>query len=196
MARIALVLILFLLVAPGAAAVVRTGLSPAEIQEAMAYGKARFEELKGTGPIDDLEPGYVVDLGTRVGRAMLFTEFASIALETRRFLAIGRDLRPEGVSQVLGPLRGKLRFAVTLVGTQRDFLRTLTVRLVQGETVHRPVSWEVFRSSPVGEAGRWTAPAQYFFATKDLDLAGPAILLMTDDSGKELRFGFDLGRLR
>lgn len=189
-------LLLLLLAAPSAAAVVRTGLSPAEIQEAMAQGKARFAELKGTGAIDDLEPEYVVDLGPQVGRAMLFTEFASIALETRRFLAIGRDLRSEDAAQVLGPLRGKLRFAVTMMGTQRDFLRTVTVRLVQGERAHRPVSWEVFRSSPAAESGRWSAPAQYFFATQGLDLSGPAVLLMTDDSGKEVRFPFDLGRLR
>lgn len=188
---------MLLALTPGTAGAAATNLTWDQVQEAVAHGRAAYEERKSQGlPIDDLEPGYVVDHGADVGRAMLFTEFSAVALETRRWLAIARDLKPEDIEQILKPLRGRLRFSVMLVGQQRDVLRHYTARLAQGGRTLAPASWEVFRASPQPGPLGFVAPAQYLFETKDLDLAAPVTLVLANRAGEELRFEFDLGRLR
>lgn len=183
--------------APGTAAAAGTNLTWEQVQEAIAQGQSAYEERKAKGqPVDDLEPEYVVDHGERGGRAMLYTEFSTVALETRRWLAIARDLKPEDLEQLLKPIRGRLRFSVTLVAPQRDSLRHYTARLVQRDRSLAPASWDVFRASPQPGPRGFVAPAQYFFETKDLDLAAPVTLVLTNRSGEELRFEFVLGRLR
>jgi hypothetical protein len=168
-----------------------------DVQEAIAHGKAAYEQIKHRSQaVDDLEPGYVVDLGPDAGRAMLFTEFSAVALEARRFQAIGREMRPEDLETVLGPLRGRLKFTVVLVGGQRDFLRHYTVRLRQGTAQHQPASWNVFRGSPHGQGSRWIASGDYYFAVAGLDLAAPVTLVLSDQSGSAISFDFDLSRLR
>jgi len=139
-------------------------LTAGQVQEAIALGTATYQHLKSRAqPVDDLDPGYVVDLGPDIGRALLFTEFSAVELETRRWLAINRGFKPEDVEPVLQPLRGKLKFSVTLVGGQRDFLRAYTARLEQGHTRREPASWDIFRGSAMeGSRRRWVASGQYF----------------------------------
>lgn len=187
-----------LLLAAGPAGAAQSNLNWEQIQEATAHGKAAYEELKAKAlPVDDLEGLYVREREPDIGRAALFTEFSTVALETRRWQAIARELKPEDIEVILAPLRGKLRFSVTLVGGRRDFLRHYAVRLLQGERRLEPASWDVFRGNPKpGAPGRYVASAQYFFAVKDLDLNGPVTLALTDQSGGEIRFDFDLARLR
>jgi hypothetical protein len=183
----------------GPAQAVRSTLTWAEVEEAVARGKAAYVELKnGARPLDDLDPRYVVDLGADVGRAMLFTESSSVELETRRWLAINRDLKPEDLEILLGPLRGKLKFSVTVVGAPSNFLRAFTARLLQGDTRQEPLNWDVFRGSPQpGSRTRFVASGEYLFAAKELDLNTPVTLLLSDPTaGKEIRFEFDLSRLQ
>lgn len=173
-------------------------LTPEQTQQALAHGKATFERWNAERkPIDDLDPEYVVDLGRDVGQAMLQTEFSTLALQTRRWEAIGQQLKPQDIEQLLGLARGRLRFLVILVGGNRDFLRNYTVRLLQGGVSREPAGWEIFRGEPLANTpGRYQASGQYSFRVKDIDPTAPVTLLVRDPGGQELRFDFDLSRLR
>ncbi len=183
----------------GPAQAVLTNLSSPKVEEAVARGTAAYQRLisKAEAP-DEVDPRYVVDLGPNVGRAMLFTEFSSVELETRRWLAIKRDLKPEDLEGLLRPLRGKLKFSVTMVGGTQNFLRAFTARLRQGDTRQEPLSWDVFRGSlRPGSRTSFSASGTYLFAAKDLDLNAPVTLVLSDPAAaKEIRFEFDLSRLQ
>ena len=197
--RHVLPLTLLLALVPIPTAAIVSDLSPRDIAEAVAHGKAVYEQWKAERrPIDDAEPGYVVDLGADIGRAILFTEFSAVALETRRWHAIAREPSPSDIERVLAPLRGRLHFSVTLVGDRRDFLRHYRVRLVQGDQSVEPASWDVYRASPATGTARsgFMAQARYAFPVKDLDLAKPAAVVFDGEAGEMRRFEFDLGRLR
>ena len=195
--RRSVALLAMALLAPAGAEAVRSDLGPEDVGEALAHGKTVYERLRDQREaIDDVERGYLADLGPEVGRALLYTEFSTVALEARRFAAIARDPRPEDVEQMLGPLRGRLKFVVILVGSSRDFLRTYTARLVQGATTASPARWDVYRSTPAPGTGRFQAPGEYVFHAKDVNLEAPVTLLLSDPQGREVRFDFDLSRLR
>jgi hypothetical protein len=167
------------------------------VSAALAHGRALYGQLRAAGqPVDEVEPGYLVDRGRDVGHAVLTTEFSAVALEARRWLAIGRDYAAADVEQTLHPLRGRVRFTVVLQGDQRDFLRGYAVRLVQGEAEHSPIAWDVFRGTRAATAGRWIASGQYDFGTKDLDREAPATLRLRRATGQDVRFEFALHRLR
>ena len=195
--RLAIGLIL-LLISVGPAEAIWAHLTPEQIREALAHGKATFEQWRTTGrPIDDMDPEYVVDRGPEIGRAILSTEFALLALEARRWTAIRRELGTADIEQILSPLRGRLLFSVTLVGPNRDFLRHYTVHLDQGDIRKEPTSWNVFRGSPTPDApSRFTASVQYIFLLEGLSPTAPVVLVMRAPDGQELRFDFDLSRLR
>lgn len=173
-------------------------LTEQQIQTAIAHGKATYEQARASGrAVDDLEPEYVVNLGPEVGLAMLFTEFATLALETRRWQAIGQELKAEDIERILLSVRGRLVVSVVVVGPQRDFLRQATARLLQEGRRISPVNWEVFLGNPEpGSPRRYAAPAQYKFSVKDVDLNAPATLLISAADGREIRFDFDLARVR
>jgi hypothetical protein len=173
-------------------------MTEAEIELAIAHGKTTFEKYRKDGrPIDDLDPEYVVDLGENAGRALLFTEFGSLALETRRYLAIGRPFRPADVTAVLAPLRGRIEFFVVAVGQSRDFLENYKVSLVDQRARHAPAGWNISRGVPKpGATGRFLASGRYTFAARDLARTAPATLVLEGPEGQALKFDFDLSRLR
>lgn len=198
MTRLAAALLAVLVLQSQAAEATWTDLTPEQIQEAIAHGKATYDRWRIEGrPIDNLDPEYVVDLGRDTGQAMLYTAFSTVALETRRWLAIGQQLKPDDVERTIAPIRGRLGFLVIVPGPNRDFLRHYTVRLVQGGTSHEPVAWDVFRGDLVPDRpGRWEAVGQYTFRVKGLDPAAPVTLVVRNAEGRETRFEFDLSRLR
>ncbi len=170
-------------------------LTPAQIVAAMEHGRTVFERWRTEGkPIDDVEPGYVVDRGPDVGRAILSTEFSAVALETRRFLAIGQEIKPDQLERLTTDMRGRLEISVVITGPDREFLRRHDAHLVQGETRVRPVRWDVFRATQ--EKGRWVAPATYVFPTRDVDPQRAVALLLRDVTGHEIQFDFDLSSLK
>jgi hypothetical protein len=174
------------------------GLTEDQVKEAVTHGVASYDVLrKEKKPADNLDPDYVVDLGPDAGQAYLFTEFSTLALETRRYLAIGEKMKDEAIARVMASAKGKLVFLVTVVGPKRDFLRHYKVTLVQGETMHKPAESDVHRGSKVEGAGdRHRAPGIYSFDAKALDPSSPATLVVSDGGERELKFSFDLSRLR
>jgi hypothetical protein len=168
-----------------------------QVNEAVSQGTAVYERWRREGgAIDDTDPEYVVHLGPEIGRATLFTGFSTVALETRRWLAIGRTLTSKDLETVVDEFRGRVRFSVVLLGSNRNFMRHYSVQLVQGAESRAPLEGAVFRGVQQTSSGRWLAQGQYTFDVKGLDLTGRCSLVLQDQGGKPLRFDFDLARLR
>lgn len=198
MTRFAVAVLAVLALVPLAAEAMWTDLTPEQTQEAIAHGKATYERWRTEGrPIDYLDPEYVVDLGRETGQALLYTGFSTLALEARRWRAIGQQLKPDDIERIVAPTRLRLGFLVIIPGSNRDFLRHYTVRLVQGGASQEPTAWDVFRGDPIPNfPGRYEAVGQYTFRVKDLDPAAPVTLVVRSPEGQETRFDFDLGRLK
>lgn len=197
MRKTALILALLAVLAAQPAQALLVNLTDEQIEQAIAQGKTTFEQYKKAGrPIDDLDPEYIVDLGDDVGRALVFTEFGTLVMETRRFLAISRPLpRPE-VNRVLGATSGRIEFLVVALSANRDYLKNATVTVVQGETHLRPLEWSIARSAPKPDApGRFLTSGRYIFDARALGSV-PTVLLVQGSDGQELRYEFDLSRLR
>lgn len=185
------------LVLPPPASAVWPRLSEEQVQEALSLGTAAYERwLKEAGVIDDVDREYVVNLGPDTGTAILFTEFSTLTLEHRRWLAIGRKIEPKEIELIAERFRNQFKFSVTLVGESRDFLRQYRVQLVQSGVSREPLKAEAFRGVRQGASNRWVALGEYTFSVEDLNLTGPVSLVCQNAGGKEIRFEFDLSRLR
>lgn len=196
--RVAILVMAALALSPLRAEAILVELTEDQVKDAVSHGVASYAVLrKEKKPADNLDPDYVVDLGPDAGQAYLFTEFSTLALETRRYLAIGEKMKDEAIARVMASAKGKLVFLVTVVGPKRDFLRHYKVTLVQGETMHKPAELDVHRGSKVDGAGdRHRAPGIYSFDAKALDPSNPVTLVVSDGAERELKFSFDLSRLK
>ena len=185
------------LVLPSSASAVWSRLSEAQVQEALSLGTAVYERwLKEGGVIDDVDREYVANLGPDTGTAILFTEFSTLTLEHRRWLAIGRKIEPKEIELITERFRNQFKFSVTLVGESRDFLRQYRVRIVQSGVSREPLKAESFRGVRQEAPNRWVALGEYTFSVQDLNLTGPVSLVCQNAGGKDIRFEFDLSRLR
>ncbi|MBI2528732.1 MAG: hypothetical protein HYV93_22455 [Candidatus Rokubacteria bacterium] len=185
------------LVLPHPASAVWSGLNEQQVQEALSLATAAYERWrKEGGAIDDVDREYLVSLGPDTGSAILFTEFSTLTLEHRRWLAIGRKIEPKEIELIAERFRNQFKFSVTLVGESRDFLRQYQVRLLQSGVSREPLKAEVFRGVRQGTSNRWVALGEYTFSVEKLDLAGALSLVCQTAGGKEIRFEFDLSRLR
>lgn len=197
MRPLVIVVLVAALVLPPPASAVWSRLNEAQLQEALALATAAHERwLKEGGVIDDVDREYVVNLGPDTGTAILFTEFSTLTLEHRRWLAIGRKIEPKEIELIAERFRNQFKFSVTLVGESRDFLREYRVQLVQSGASRNPLRAEAFRGVRQGTSNRWAALGEYAFSVEDLNLTGPVSLVCQKAGGKEIRFEFDLSRLR
>ncbi len=185
------------LVLPPPASAVWSRLSEQQIQESLSLATAAYERwLKEGGVIDDVDREYVVNLGPDTGTAILFTEFSTLTLEHRRWLAIGRKIEPKEIELIAERFRNQFKFSVTLVGESRDFLRQYRMQLVQSGLSREPLKAEAFRGVLQEASNRWVALGEYTFSVENLNLTGPVSLVCQKAGGKDIRFEFDLSRLR
>lgn len=185
------------LVLPSPASAVWSRLSEEQVQVALSLGTAAYERwLKEGGVIDDVDREYVANLGPDTGTAILFTEFSTLTLEHRRWLAIGRKIEPKEIELITERFRNQFKFSVTLVGESRDFLRQYRVQLIQSGVSREPLKGEAFRGVRQGASNRWVSLGEYTFSVEDLNLTGTVSLVCQIPGGKEIRFEFDLSRLR
>lgn len=168
-----------------------------QVQEAIAHGRETYERYrKERRAIDDLDPEYVV-AASDGSRALLFTEFASIALDVRRYLAIGRRFAPADLLPAVAHLRGRIEIIIVAFGSSRDFLRESKVRLIDAKTRHEPKIWHLNHGLPrEGAAGEFIASGRYSFDARDIDTSKPAAIVLETPEGRAFRFEFDLARLR
>jgi len=172
-------------------------LNEQQVEEALSLGTAAYERwLKEGGVIDEVDPEYRVNLGPDSGTAILFTEFSTLAREQRRWLAIGRKIDPKEIGLIAERFRNEIKFSITLVGESRDFLRLYRMQLVQSGVSRKPLKVDAFRGVRQEAPNRWVALGEYIFSVEDLNLTGTVSLICQNAAGKEIRFEFDLSRLR
>ncbi len=100
-------------------------LTPAQIEEAVAYGKAK----KDTTVLESVKE-WVVDLGPEVGYATVDTKFKEIARVARRLVKEGKELTPERARTILaGMSSSNINFSITVYGPTRDFAKNYKVVL-------------------------------------------------------------------
>lgn len=168
-----------------------------QMEQAIAHGRETYERYRvERRPVDDLDPDYVVDRSPG-GRLLVFTEFGSIALETRRYLAIGRRFSPQDLTPILAPLRGRIEIIVVAYGESRDFMRDSKVVLVDPRSRHTPKIWHVNPGLPKPNGpAPFVASGRYSFDARDIDTSAPAVVVLETADGREFRFELDLGRMR
>ena len=193
----ALALALMLGGSAGPADALLVDLTDDQVEQAIAQGRETYQRYRHSRQaLDDLDPEYVVT-GDHDGRALLFTEFGSIVLETRRYLAIGRRFTPNDLTPIIAPLRGRIEFIVVTSGDTREFLRESKISLVDAKTRHEPKIWHVNRGvAKPGAPNEFVASGRYSFDARDIDTSRPVLLVVQRADGRELRFEFDLARLR
>jgi len=197
MRRLAPLLLVSLALVPARALAVWVDLTPEQIRAAIEHGTTTYEAArKERRPADNLDPGYVVDLGPDTGQAFLYTEFSALALEARRYLAIGQAMKPVDIERVMADARGTLSVLVNVLGPKRDFLRHYRVALVQGDRRVAPLQSDIYRGSRASEASEaHRVPAIYKVRSTGIDPNAPVTLVLQGDE-REIRFPFDLPGLR
>jgi len=170
-------------------------LTPAQIEEAIAYGKA----MKDASILERVKE-WVADLGPEIGYATVDTRFKEITRVARTLILQGKEISPEKVNAILGSIpRGNLNFSATIYGPTRDFARNYKTFLRgQGKTIfpryeHIP---QIGRERVNGIPG-YVATALSVFPIKEIDLNSEVTLeLIAAPKKKELKFIFSLSKLR
>src|SRR3990172_4297243 len=98
---------------PPSASAVWLRLNEEQAKTALSAAAAAYERwLKEGGVIDDVDPEYRGNLGPDTGSAILFTEFSTLTLEHRRWLAIGRKLDPTEIERIAERFQNQFKFSV------------------------------------------------------------------------------------
>jgi len=170
-------------------------LTPAQIEEAIAYGKATKDDS-----ILERIKEWVADLGPEIGYATVDTRFKEIARVARTLASQGREMSPEKVRAILGGISpGVLNFSATIYGSTPDFARYYKAFLMQKKGIIFP------RYEHIPPIGRervngipgYVATCLSAFSIKEVDLSSEVTLeLVETQEKKELKFIFALTKVR
>ena len=170
-------------------------LTPAQIEEAIAYGKA----MKDASIMERVKE-WVADLGPEIGYATVDTRFKEITRVARTLILQDREISPEKVRVILGSIPpGNLNFSATIYGSTRDFARYYKAFLRgQGKVIlphyeHIPrIAGERVNGIP-----GYAATCLSVFPIKEIDLNSEVTLeLIATQKKEELKFIFTLSKLR
>lgn len=168
-------------------------LSDKDIEKAIEYG---------TGGRDLTHPellkAWRVDLGYGIGAATIITPFGSLVVlgkeKANRFL----EPTEREIKETLDKDRGKLAFGCSLYGEDARFADKYKAVLIykdkkiEPSKVEIPPSANYTRSYP--NSPRYWALCFFKFDIADIDPNAKVTLILND--GKELKFPFDLGKLK
>ncbi|MFQ5956418.1 MAG: hypothetical protein ACE5KK_01440 [Candidatus Brocadiales bacterium] len=170
-------------------------LSEKDIGDAVEYGTSRRDL---THP--ELLKDWRVDLGYGVGSATIITPFGSIAVLAKEMARRFREPTDREIREALDKEKGELRFGCSLYGDNAwfadDYKATLMYKdkkLEPSET-EIPSSAKYTRSYP--DSPRYWALCFFDFEIINIDPNARVTLILKDGEGKELKFPFDLSRLR
>lgn len=168
-------------------------LTPEQVEEAMAYGRAHrdvpfavaFREWTVRGEAGPVE-GYA-----RIEAPFVVAAHAAWAADHRQL-----TLSRAEVEGRLRPLRGVLGFAVTVLGPGAVKPHPSGVSLVVGGESRAPLHLEELAEEPPRGVGPALAHLRAYFAASGIAAAGAVTLRVRLRDGGELAFPFDLGRIR
>ena len=170
-------------------------LTPAQIEEAVAYGKAKKDAT-----VLEFVKEWVADLGPEVGYATIDTRSKEIARVARRLVKEGKELSPEGARTILGGMSSvNLNFSITVYGSTPDFAENYKVVLkYQGKFIspsYESIPW-VARERLNGIPG-YVITCISVFPIKEIDINSKVTLELLEPPEKEiLEFTFDLSKIR
>ncbi|MFQ5862669.1 MAG: hypothetical protein ACE5IC_06050 [Candidatus Brocadiales bacterium] len=170
-------------------------LTEKDIGDALEYGTARRDL---THP--ELLRDWRVDLGYGVGSATIITPFGSIAVLAKEMARRFRDPTDREIREEIDKKKGKLVFGCSVYGDSqwfaddyKAFLMYKDKKLEPSET-EIPTSAKYTRSYP--DSPRYWALCFFTFAILDIDPDAKITLILKSGEGEELKFPFDLSRLR
>lgn len=170
-------------------------LSDKDIREAIEYGTVGRDL---THP--ELLKAWRVNLGYGVGAATIITPFGSLVVMAKE--KANRFLEPteREISETLDKDKGKLAFGCSLYGDEAWFADKYKAVLmykdkkIEPSEVEVPPSADYTRSYP--NSPRYWALCFFKFDIADIDPNAKVTLILSDGDGKELKFPFDLAKLR
>ncbi len=169
-------------------------LTPAQIKEAIEYGKAGK-----TTPMLDFSKEWTVSLGEKVGWATLYDEFHNLAYKARKAALENRELSPQEIKKALSK-PDFLMFSVTVLTDSMyyNYYRPSTLRfgdrVVAASYEFQPNMCEDSVYFP--ESPYYVAACVYQFPIEGLDPNSEVTLSVVKPEGDEIQFNFDLSKLR
>lgn len=174
---------------------IQLALKPNDIKEAISYGSSR-KDLSHPELLKD----WRIDLGYGVGSATLITPYAGLIILAKESALNFREPTESEIRKELEEKEGQLSFGCGLYGEDVDFASRCKVKLeYQGEQreptyTSLPASAKYTKSYP-GPPQYW-ALCFFRFPMAGIGVNDTVTLIITDQKGKDLRFTFDLSKLR
>ena len=165
-----------------------------QINEAIKYGQTN----KLASPRDFAAP-WVVRLDEKAGWATLWTPYHNVAFKAKKAAVERRQLSQSEIFKALY-IKESLTFAVSVFGEYMEFARGYNAILYSGDKTVYPV-FSYFPdfaepSSFCPEEPAFVAGCVYKFPIEYMDQNSEVKLLVTSPEGKELKFVFDLVKIK
>lgn len=170
-------------------------LTDKDIREAIEYGTTRRDL---THP--ELLRNWRIDLGYGVGSATIVTPFGSIVVLAKDMARRFREPSDYEIRKTLDEQKGKLVFGCSLYGESAWFADNYEVALMYKDKKLDPIEKEIpttadyTRSYP--DSPRYWVLCFFKFDVPDIDPNAKVTLILKSGEGKELKFPFDLSKLR
>lgn len=178
-----------------AAESIQLNLSEKDIREAIEYG-TQGRELSHPELLRD----WRVNLGYGVGSATVITPFGSIVVLAKETARHFHEPTEYEIKKTLDEKKDKLVFGCSLYGDTIWFANEYKATLMYKDKKLEPTKTEVppsgdyTRSYP--DSPRYWALCFYEFDILNIDPNAKITLILKDGEGKELKFPFDLSKLR
>lgn len=169
-------------------------MTPQQVKEALAYGKAGKEVAMA-----EFSREWTVSLGEKVGWATLYTPFHNLAYKARKAAVEKRELEEQETHKALD-IKQPLSFSVTVLSDSLYYTRQRPSYLRYGDKVV-PSVYEFIpdiceNSNFFPDSPGYVAACVYKFPMKDIDPNSQVTLVVIKPEGEELHFPIDLSKMR
>lgn len=174
---------------------IQLNLSEKDIREAIEYG-TQGRDL----PHPELLRDWRVDLGYGVGSATLITPFGSLVVLAKETARHFHEPTEYEIKETLDKKKGKLVFGCSLYGDSIWFANDYKATLIYKDKKLKPTrtdippSGDYTRSYP--DSPRYWALCFFEFEILNIDPNAKVTLILKNGGGKELKFPFDMSKLR
>lgn len=166
-----------------------------DLREAIEYGRARRELSH-----PELMKDWRLDLGYGVGSATIITPFAGIAILAKEAALKLMEPSEYDIKKSLEEKKDQLSFGCALYGETLDFADKYSAVLeYKGQKLdpsfkNVPSAADYTRTYP--KSPRYWALCFYRFSVGPVDTQATVTLILKSPEGKELKFPFDLSKVR